>query len=105
MGADDLPNTDCAPVFEPASVDAWTPKEEGAVDLLVVLPNTNEKGEAVELAGGLAGALDADRVVDGVVEVGLPPNGDNFGGSAGLLKVDEDVFPPLAPNENVDLGA
>jgi len=104
---DGLPNTDCAPVFDPEAADACVPKGEDAVDLLVddVLPNANENGEAVELAGGSPGASDADGVVDGVVELGLPPNTDDFGCSASLLVADEDVLPPLAPNGNVDLGA
>jgi len=94
-------------VFDPAVVDACVPKGEGALDLLVdeVLPNPKENEEVVELAGGSPGAADVDGVVDGAVELGLPPNtDDDFGASANLLAVDEDVLPPL-PNENGDLDA
>jgi hypothetical protein len=103
VGVDVLPNTDCAPVFDPAVADACVPKGEGALDLLVdeVLPNPKENVEVVELAGGSPGVAN----VDGVVELELPPNtDDDFGASASLLAVDEVVLPPL-PNENVDLGA
>lgn len=92
-------------MFDPAVVGACVPKGEGALDLLVdeVLPNPKENEEVVELAGGSPGAADVDGVVDGAVE--LPPNtDDDFGASASLLAVDEDVLPPL-PNENVDLDA
>jgi hypothetical protein len=66
-----------------------------------VLLNPNENGEAVELPAAAPNAPDVDGAINGVVELGLPPDeNDDFGVSAGLFAVDEGALPSLAPKND-----